>query len=146
MNDLNSLLANTKMRRFILLSLVLVLLAGLINNPRSGFDTLAAHSNNQTRRVNVPYAQVKPPDPYPTQMAIFWFGKVDPTNNYADVRTIYDDEFLTVVVHIFDRQLWYDRNPTKETLTDWDAVSLFLNLDGNVGDTRGKCSPFCCPS
>jgi hypothetical protein len=137
MNDLNSLLANTKMRRFILLSLVLVLLAGLINNPRSGLDTLAADSNNQTRRVNVPYAQVKPPDPYSTQMAIFWFGQVDPTNNYADVRTIYDDEFLTVVVHIFDRQLWYDTNPTKENLTDWDAVTLFLNLDGNVGDTPG---------
>jgi hypothetical protein len=137
MNDLNSLLANTKMRRFILLSLVLVLLAGLINNPRSGLDTLAADSNNQTRRVNVPYAQVKPPDPYPTQMAIFWFGQVDPTNNYADVRTIYDDDNLTVVVHIFDRQLWYDANPTKENLTDWDAVSLFLSPDGNVEDAPG---------
>jgi hypothetical protein len=102
----------------------------------SGSDTLAAASQ-PVRRVNVPYADVKPPDPYPTQMAIFWFGKVDPTSNYADVRTIYDDEHLTVVVHIFDRQLWYDVNPSSETLSDWDAVTLFLNLDGVVGDTPG---------
>jgi hypothetical protein len=86
------------------------------------------------RRVNIPFASVKSPASNPTSPAIFWFGKVDPTTNYADVRMIHDQEYLTVIVHIFDRQLWYDINPSVNTLTEWDAVSLYLNLDGNAGD------------
>jgi hypothetical protein len=86
-----------------------------------------------TRRVNVPYASVKPPDPYPTPMSIFWFGTVERTKNYADVRTIYDDETLTVAVHIFDRLLWYDQNTSVENLEKWDAVTLYLNLESQGG-------------
>jgi hypothetical protein len=96
-------------------------------------DSQAAQTSSPTRRVNVPYASVKPPDPYPTQMSITWFGKVERTNNYADVRTIYNDDTLTVVVHIIDRLLWYDQNPSVENLEKWDAVTLYLSLDGQGG-------------
>jgi hypothetical protein len=94
-------------------------------------NTDTGSQNNHT--VNVPFASVVAPDPYPTQMGVFWFGKVDPTSNYADVRTIYNEEGLTVVLHIIDRLLWYDRSPSPETLADWDAVTLYLNLEGNTG-------------
>jgi hypothetical protein len=95
----------------------------------------SAQTSAPIRRVNVPYASVKAPDPYPTQMSITWFGKVDRTRNYADVRTIYDDEKLTVAVHIIDRLLWYDQNPSVENLEKWDAVTLYLSLDEQGGST-----------
>jgi hypothetical protein len=88
--------------------------------------------------VNVPFASVTAQDPYPTQMAVFWFGKVDPTNNYADVRTIYNEERLTVVLHIIDRLIWYDRSPSPETLADWDAVTLYISLDGSTGTSPSQ--------
>jgi hypothetical protein len=83
-----------------------------------------------SRRVNVPYdTNIAIP-----RRSIFWFGRVDPTNNYADVRLIYDDEKLYVTLHIFDRHTWFDTTPTANTLTEWDAVSLYLDLDGNIGN------------
>jgi hypothetical protein len=36
-------------------------------------------------------------------------------------------------VAVFDRRLWYDTSPTLVDLTNWDAVSLYLDMDGNVG-------------
>jgi hypothetical protein len=96
-------------------------------------------AGDQNKRiVNVPFASVVAPDPYPTQMAVFWFGEVDPTSNYADVRTIYNEEKLTVVLHIIDRLLWYDRNPSPETLADWDAVTLYISLDGSTGTSPSQ--------
>jgi hypothetical protein len=80
------------------------------------------------RRVNVPYV-----DPPAGQPAIFWFGKVDPTHNYADVRTSYRDDGLRVTVHVIDRMLWYDTSPSLATLTDWDAVTLFLHASNDAG-------------
>jgi hypothetical protein len=98
-------------------------------------DSEATHSatNSLVRTVNVPYLAVAPPDPYSTKPAIFWFGQVDNTSNYADVRTIYHDDSLRVFVHIMDRQLWYDTSPSVNNLTEWDAVTVYLNLDGAVG-------------
>ena len=77
------------------------------------------------RRVNVPYWSIPP--------AVFWFGEVNTTSNHADVRVRYTDENLRVVVHIIDRMLWKDLAPRPATLTDWDAVTLYLDLDGNSG-------------
>jgi hypothetical protein len=105
-----------------------------VSTSKSAQNKMDAGGQNN-RIVNVPFATFVAPDPYPTQMAVFWFGKIDPTSNYADVRTIYNKERLTVVLHIFDRLLWYDRNPSIETLEDWDAVTLYLNLDGNLGSS-----------
>jgi len=86
-------------------------------------------SESASRRVNVPNLTGVSYAP-----AIFWFGEVTPTANYADVRTLYYDEQLQVILHIVDRRLWYDETPTPADLTQWDAVSLVLNLDGNHGE------------
>lgn len=82
-------------------------------------------------RVNVPYFEngIR----Y-RESAVFWFGRVTPTENYADVRVGYNDQELFVHLTIFDRQLWYDPSPASENLTGWDAVTLYLNLENNPGN------------
>ena len=92
--------------------------------------TLTPVSVQHLRRVNAPY--FAGPVIY-EQAAIFWFGKVNQTSNYADVRVGYDDSELYVSMDIFDRRLWYNPNPSTGSLTAWDASSLYLDLDGNVG-------------
>ena len=44
---------------------------------------------------------------------------------------------LFVNVAVFDRWLWYQESPTSQSLTNWDAVSLYLNTDGVIGDVPG---------
>jgi hypothetical protein len=89
-----------------------------------------------TRRVNVPYLGIAPPVDSFTP-AIFWFGKVSPLSNYADVRVYYYDEYLGINLHVIDRLLWYDPTHSETNLTAWDAASLYLNLEGNIGETPG---------
>ena len=67
-------------------------------------------------------------------MGIFWFGEVNSVDNYADVRVGYNDDELMVDINIFDRYLWYDLDPTVDTLTEWDAVTLFLSVVPNPGE------------
>ncbi|MBV7328061.1 DNRLRE domain-containing protein [Chloroflexi bacterium TSY] len=62
------------------------------------------------------------------ESAIFWFGQVDQTRNYIDVRAHYKEDSLVLQARIFDRQLWYTRTPSAETLTQWDALELFLQI------------------
>ncbi len=83
------------------------------------------------RRVNAPYFVGDVPF---GKTAVFWFGRVTPQQNYADVRVGYNDSELYVNVAVFDRRLWYDTTPSLAELTAWDAPSLFLDLDGNTGD------------
>lgn len=64
--------------------------------------------------------------------AIAWFGKVSPTQNYSDIRVGYNADELYVYLAIFDRHLWYDENPTPQTLTQWDAVTLLLDTSGGA--------------
>jgi hypothetical protein len=87
--------------------------------------------SRQTPRINAPYFgdQVRYPE-----TAIFWFGQVTPTENYADVRLGYTDQELFVHLTVFDRRLWYDPSPAVGTLTEWDAATLYLNLTGSRGD------------
>ncbi len=61
-----------------------------------------------------------------TRGAIFWFGRVDTTHNYADVRMGYDDRRLLLAAHIFDRLLWYDPIPLADTPIQADALVLYL--------------------
>lgn len=82
------------------------------------------------RRVNAPHFSSGIPF---EQTAIFWFGKVSPTDNYADVRIGYDNTELFVHVTIFDRRLWYDESPMAATLANWDSVTLYLDQDGSIG-------------
>lgn len=81
------------------------------------------------RRVNAPFFVG---DVVFEQMAIFWFGYLSETSNYADVRVGYNQSGLTVYIAVFDRHLWYDESPTSETLTDWDAVTLLLDTNPNA--------------
>ncbi|HSF82890.1 MAG TPA: DNRLRE domain-containing protein [Anaerolineales bacterium] len=66
--------------------------------------------------------------------AVFWFGQVGITQNYADVRVGYNTSELFVHLNVFDRLIWFDDSPSPEDLTAWDGVSLYLNLSGNTGD------------
>lgn len=68
-----------------------------------------------------------------TESAIFWFGRVTPSENYADVRIGYNNSELKIHVAIFDRLTWYDGTPSVADLTNWDAVTLLLKLNGNRG-------------
>ena len=73
-------------------------------------------------RVNAPYSVPG------HEAAVFWFGQVTPSDNYADVRVAYQDDHMFLHVNIMDRRLWYDVTPSPGELTDWDAVSLYLNM------------------
>ena len=64
------------------------------------------------------------------QTAIAWFGRVSPSQNYADIRVGYNANELYVYIAVFDRHLWYDENPTPDTLTQWDAVTLLIDTSG----------------
>ncbi len=88
-------------------------------------DTAAA-----APRVNVPGFQEN--ISY-VELAIFWFGSVTSSENYADVRMAYNNSELRVYVSIFDRLTWYDGSPTPGDLTNWDAITLLLDKDGNLG-------------
>ncbi|GAB4526429.1 MAG: DNRLRE domain-containing protein [Anaerolineales bacterium] len=84
------------------------------------------------RRVNAPHF---PGSTIPfEQTAIFWFGSLSPTSNYVDVRAAYSDQDFYLYVAIFDRRLWYDDTPPVADLTTWDAITLYLDLDGNTGN------------
>jgi hypothetical protein len=118
-------------RRCQLLLVLLCLVTVSVGALRRGLSVGRAQSQGLVRRVNVPYTAVAKDErlgvPAPLGAhAIFWFGKVTPTENYADVRMIFNDEALFITLNIFDRLLWYDETPTPSDLTSWDAVSLFL--------------------
>ena len=85
-------------------------------------------------RVNTPYFSDHAGNHF-NEAAIFWFGKVSPTENYADLRFAYDNDILWVYISTFDQNLWYDPSPTSETLSDFDSATLQLNLNGNTGST-----------
>jgi hypothetical protein len=90
------------------------------------------------RRVNVPYL----PPGSEFQPAIFWFGKVEGVTNYADVRMYHNDTILKVVLHIPDRELWYNPSATQSQtqLVTSDAVSVLLDVSGATGGAPGTSS------
>jgi hypothetical protein len=89
------------------------------------------------RRVNVP--QFENSIQF-EQTSILWFGKVNSQDNYTDVRMGYNSNEFYIHVAIADRLLWYDLSPSAGDLTKWDAVSIYLNLDGNTSDSPGPRS------
>ena len=115
-------------RVYTLVLLSLVIQTSLIGGSQPRTIQANAPSASSSRRVNTPDLRNAV-----FTTSIMWFGEVSPTNNYADVRTYYYDEALFVVVHIIDRLLWFDPAKSEADLTHWDAVSLYLNMDGNTG-------------
>lgn len=102
---------------------VLVLLVGL---------PVKADLPSRVRRVNVPYFDG---DISYSRTAIFWYGQVTRDTVYTDVRVGYNDAELYINLAVFDRLLWYDPSPDRTTLTEWDAATLYLGLDGPAGET-----------
>jgi hypothetical protein len=86
--------------------------------------------STSSRRINAPYFSGTVPF---SQTAVFWFGRVNQTENYTDVRIGYNDSELYVHTTTIDRLLWYNPTPTTTSLTAWDSVSLYLNLSGVSG-------------
>jgi hypothetical protein len=82
-----------------------------------------------TRRVNAPHFDGRVTA---SESAIFWFGRVTPTENSVDVRVGYNDDHLRIHVATFDRRLWYDRSPSPEDLIDWDSATLYLDTGEDV--------------
>ncbi len=91
-------------------------------------DGTTAAPEAVVRRVNAPYNV--PLD----EAAIFWFGRVGTTENYADVRVSYDETQLSLHIAAFDRRLWYDTSPSTTDLTNWDAVTLYLDTGRSESD------------
>lgn len=83
------------------------------------------------RRINIPNLD----NGVPFAPAIFWLGKVDMSSNYADVRVWHYNSGLRLVFHITDRLLWYNASTNPEELTQWDAVSIYLDVAGNSGQS-----------
>jgi hypothetical protein len=67
-----------------------------------------------------------------SQAAIFWFGRVTASENYADVRVFYTSQSLRVRVSVFDRLLYSDNTPAPADLTAWDAVSLLIDMSAGM--------------
>ena len=67
-----------------------------------------------------------------SQTSITWFGRVSPTQNYADIRGGYNAQELYIHLTIFDQRLWFDPNPSRSSLHQWDAVTLLLHT--SAGD------------
>jgi hypothetical protein len=105
------------------LLLVLVAACDLFVLPTS------AQGSDSARRVNAPCFDG---DVRFSEMAVFWFGQVNGTDNYADVRVGYNDEYLRIRIAAFDRYLWYDMTHSS-SLTEWDGATLYLDVNGDGG-------------
>jgi hypothetical protein len=68
-------------------------------------------------------------------MGIFWFGAVTPTENSTDVRVGYNASDLVIDIRVIDQQVWYDTSPSVGNLTEWDAITLFLRISSEAGNT-----------
>ena len=92
--------------------------------------TAMAQSSKPPRRVNAPHFDG---DVRYAEMALVWFGCVSSTDNYADVRVGCNDQHIYVNIAVFDRYLWYDTTPAGSDLIEWDAATLFLDLNHDGG-------------
>jgi hypothetical protein len=80
----------------------------------------------QVRRINAPHF---PSGIRPAETAVFWFGRLDSSQNHVDVRVGYSDQELWIRLSVFDQWLWYDDTPAATDLHDWDAVTLTIHTD-----------------
>jgi hypothetical protein len=79
-------------------------------------------------RINAPHFSGQIPF---EQTAIAWFGTLSPSSNHADMRVGYNNDHLFIYLAVFDRRLWYDENPQPQSLTQWDAVTLFIDTNSS---------------
>lgn len=69
--------------------------------------------------------------------AVLWLGKINSQHNYADVRIGYNNQKLYVSLNVVDRTLWYNSAAASDALTNWDAATLYLNLDQSAVSAPG---------
>jgi len=81
------------------------------------------------RRIDIPYFNSSPVAF--NQTAIFWFGKIDSSHVYADVRVGYNNTELYIDLRIVDNYLWYDTNKQAPNLDAGDNASVYLNIENN---------------
>lgn len=89
-------------------------------------------------RVNAPFIDSPDLDTRLGELAIFWFGKVTPAQNYADVRVGYSTSELYLYVAVFDRRLWFDETPGPAELTAWDSVALYLDAGAGTAPSASS--------
>jgi hypothetical protein len=90
-----------------------------------------------TRRV---YAPNYDPTMWFGGAGIVWFGKISPTENYADIRVGYTNATLYIRLTVFDRRIWCNTNPSATDPTLWDTIALNLRLTGNTGNAPDQKS------
>jgi hypothetical protein len=123
------------MRLLTLVALVMLLVGAVAAAQRQVYLPLVMRAGEspapQIYQINVPYFPASELNTRFGELAIFWFGQVDRTRNYADVRVGSNDSELFIYVAVFDRRLWYDSTPSPEDLHNWDALTLYLD-DGRA--------------
>lgn len=126
------MMRQAQVRRLFILLIVggcFIILPYTLSAPASQLqDTAGWATSTARRRVNAPY------DVPGHEAAVFWFGQVTQSENYADVRVGYRENLLFVHLNIMDRLLWYDLSPSATDLIAWDSATLYLSTEGNVGD------------
>lgn len=75
------------------------------------------------RRVNLPRFSGSF---VPGEAAIFWYGRVTPSENYSDVRIGYTSSDLWVQANVMDMHLRYDAAGQTSRLEEFDAVGVTL--------------------
>lgn len=124
-----------KLKLLVITAFFLIVTLGFASLYRPKSISASARNSQPLRRVNVPNLSSGPFEP-----AIFWFGQVTSTINNADVRMWYYDPYIELTLHIIDRRIWHDTSPSAASLEEWDAVTLFLDLDGNQGSSPDNSS------
>ena len=68
------------------------------------------------------------------EAAVFWFGRVDSSQNYADARVAYTSQELWISLEIFDQWLWEDDSQSRppQSLESWDAATVVLDTGTTV--------------
>jgi hypothetical protein len=74
------------------------------------------------------------------EMAIFWYGRITPVENYTDVRLGYNNNSLFVHAAVIDRLLWYDTTPSARDLTQYDAVTIYLDTAHSTANSPAASS------
>jgi hypothetical protein len=119
---------HTRLLILLFLFISSILLLGMYAQP---LQVRAEQSSTASPLINVPHFEGTITT---GERAVFWFGEVNETSNYADVRVGYNDEEIIVQVAVFDRLLWFDTTPTVPEIPNWDGATLVLNLGGNTGN------------
>ena len=80
------------------------------------------------RTIHAPYFPVGDvtAEKFP-EMGLFWFGRVNSSENYIDTRVGYNDSALYVHASIFDRLVRYDPTHNPARLTSYDSVTVYVN-------------------